>query len=60
LRTFLPTKYTQGGLDFVESYLPYSTPSLNWWGASGFTVGQINQNKKEIFNFFEQTFKEIK
>jgi len=47
-------------LDFVESYLPYSTPSLNWWGASGFTVGQINQNKKEIFNFFEQTFKEIK
>ena len=52
-----PTKYTQGGIDFIESYLPYSTPALNWWGLSGAVAGKIYSYEK-LYNDTEQFIKD--
>jgi hypothetical protein len=45
-----PTKYTQGGIDFIESYLPYSTPAPTKWGATGFGASKVYEYLKDKSN----------
>jgi hypothetical protein len=45
-----PTKYTQGGLDFVDSTLPHGIPTPSLIGGTGFVAGKAYEKITENSN----------